>query len=113
MLWTVLDSMWIASSLTSFEIIWMSEAQGIHMNLSARNDFLWECGSKFQTFFSSGGKDSCYNMMQCVAEGHSIVALANLYPKEKDKGKNAQYLLLGLVDLRIIVPQFLIHLIHL
>lgn len=31
----------------------------------------------------SGGKDSCYNMMQCVAEGHEIVALANLYPKGK------------------------------
>lgn len=31
----------------------------------------------------SGGKDSCYNMMQCVAEGHEIVALANLHPKDK------------------------------
>ncbi|GAB1286700.1 Diphthine--ammonia ligase [Apodemus speciosus] len=30
----------------------------------------------------SGGKDSCYNMMQCVAEGHQIVALANLRPDE-------------------------------
>lgn len=29
---------------------------------------------------SSGGKDSCYNMMQCVAAGHRIVALANLRP---------------------------------
>ncbi|KAI9485802.1 MAG: ATP binding domain 4-like protein [Benjaminiella poitrasii] len=28
----------------------------------------------------SGGKDSCYNMMQCVANGHEIVALANLKP---------------------------------
>ncbi|XP_051579168.1 diphthine--ammonia ligase isoform X1 [Myxocyprinus asiaticus] len=28
----------------------------------------------------SGGKDSCYNMMQCVSAGHSIVALANLMP---------------------------------
>lgn len=28
----------------------------------------------------SGGKDSCFNMMQCIANGHSIVALANLYP---------------------------------
>lgn len=33
----------------------------------------------------SGGKDSCYNMMQCVAEGHQIVALANLYPKGRGK----------------------------
>ncbi|XP_048830097.1 diphthine--ammonia ligase isoform X3 [Brienomyrus brachyistius] len=30
----------------------------------------------------SGGKDSCYNMMQCVAAGHEIVALANLQPSE-------------------------------
>uniref|UniRef100_A0A8C2V5L2 Diphthine--ammonia ligase n=1 Tax=Chinchilla lanigera TaxID=34839 RepID=A0A8C2V5L2_CHILA len=30
----------------------------------------------------SGGKDSCYNMMQCIAAGHQIVALANLRPDE-------------------------------
>ena len=29
----------------------------------------------------SGGKDSCFNMMQCVAAGHEIVALANLQPE--------------------------------
>ncbi len=28
----------------------------------------------------SGGKDSCYSMLQCVAAGHEIVALANLRP---------------------------------
>ncbi|KAI8825669.1 ATP-binding protein [Fimicolochytrium jonesii] len=28
----------------------------------------------------SGGKDSCFNMMHCVANGHKIVALANLKP---------------------------------
>ncbi|XP_030855586.1 diphthine--ammonia ligase [Strongylocentrotus purpuratus] len=33
----------------------------------------------------SGGKDSCFNMMQCVAEGHDLVALANLYPQEVDE----------------------------
>ena len=33
----------------------------------------------------SGGKDSCYNMMQCVSAGHQIVALANLQPSEKGK----------------------------
>lgn len=31
----------------------------------------------------SGGKDSCYNMMQCIAAGHDIVALANLKPQSK------------------------------
>lgn len=30
----------------------------------------------------SGGKDSCYNMMQCVQHGHAIVALANLKPRD-------------------------------
>ncbi|NXF49654.1 DPH6 ligase, partial [Oceanites oceanicus] len=34
------------------------------------------------SFSYSGGKDSCYNMMQCVAAGHQIVALANLRPAE-------------------------------
>lgn len=28
----------------------------------------------------SGGKDSTFNMMKCVENGHEIVALANLYP---------------------------------
>jgi len=31
----------------------------------------------------SGGKDSCYNMVQAVAAGHEIVALANLSPRSK------------------------------
>lgn len=35
----------------------------------------------------SGGKDSCYNMMQCVAAGHQIVALANLRPAFTGKKK--------------------------
>ena len=30
----------------------------------------------------SGGKDSCFNMMHCVANGHQIVALGNLYPSK-------------------------------
>nr|XP_056706718.1 diphthine--ammonia ligase [Euleptes europaea] len=34
----------------------------------------------------SGGKDSCYNMMHCVAAGHEIVALANLRPAENKEG---------------------------
>lgn len=30
----------------------------------------------------SGGKDSCYNLMQCVKSGHELVALVNLYPAQ-------------------------------
>jgi len=32
----------------------------------------------------SGGKDSCYNLVQCVAAGHQIVALANLKPLDRN-----------------------------
>ena len=36
----------------------------------------------------SGGKDSCFNMLQCVAAGHKIVALANLRPLDPEMCKN-------------------------
>ncbi len=36
----------------------------------------------------SGGKDSCYNMMKCVASGHEIVALANLQPEQELGGRS-------------------------
>lgn len=32
----------------------------------------------------SGGKDSCFNMMHCVANGNEITALANLHPAPTD-----------------------------
>ncbi|KAF9400841.1 ATP binding domain 4, partial [Podila epigama] len=32
-----------------------------------------------------GGKDSFYNLMQCVANGHTIIALGNLHPPPQDK----------------------------
>jgi diphthine-ammonia ligase len=35
----------------------------------------------------SGGKDSCYNLMQCVAAGHTIVALANILPRRTLAGR--------------------------
>ncbi|XP_013856547.1 diphthine--ammonia ligase, partial [Austrofundulus limnaeus] len=43
----------------------------------------------------SGGKDSCYNMMQCVAAGHRIVALANLRPAHKDELDSYMYQTVG------------------
>ncbi|KAI8597696.1 hypothetical protein EDD21DRAFT_289362, partial [Dissophora ornata] len=33
----------------------------------------------------SGGKDSFYNLMQCVANGHEVIALGNLHPAPQDK----------------------------
>ncbi|GJJ72211.1 diphthine-ammonia ligase [Entomortierella parvispora] len=32
----------------------------------------------------SGGKDSFYNLMQCVANGHTVIALGNLHPAPVD-----------------------------
>uniref|UniRef100_UPI00398E6DF9 diphthine--ammonia ligase isoform X1 n=2 Tax=Pristiophorus japonicus TaxID=55135 RepID=UPI00398E6DF9 len=44
----------------------------------------------------SGGKDSCYNMMQCVAAGHEVVALANLRPaNHKDELDSYMYQTVG------------------
>lgn len=46
----------------------------------------------------SGGKDSCYNMMQCVANGHEIAAIANLKPpsrSEKDELDSYMYQTVG------------------
>jgi len=45
----------------------------------------------------SGGKDSCYNMVQCVAAGHEIVALANLRPENKG-------MLLNAISLHFFIP---------
>ncbi|KAK5643599.1 hypothetical protein RI129_007444 [Pyrocoelia pectoralis] len=43
----------------------------------------------------SGGKDSCYNLMQCVAAGHEIVALANLLPKNRTEIDSYMYQSVG------------------
>jgi len=43
----------------------------------------------------SGGKDSCFNMMHCVYQGHEIVALANLQPEEKDEMDSYMYQTVG------------------
>ena len=40
----------------------------------------------------SGGKDSCFNMLQCEAAGHKIVALANLLPSETSPDEMDSYM---------------------
>ncbi|AET39290.1 diphthine--ammonia ligase Ecym_4223 [Eremothecium cymbalariae DBVPG len=39
---------------------------------------------KFVALFS-GGKDSCYNILHCIKNGHQLVALANLHPKDENQ----------------------------
>lgn len=43
----------------------------------------------------SGGKDSTYNMMQCIAAGHKIVALVNLYPSSSTEVDSYMYQSVG------------------
>ncbi|XP_055641894.1 uncharacterized protein LOC129778808 isoform X2 [Toxorhynchites rutilus septentrionalis] len=43
----------------------------------------------------SGGKDSTYNMMQVTAEGHQVIALANLHPQDKDELDSYMYQTVG------------------
>ncbi|EDO19339.1 hypothetical protein Kpol_1036p86 [Vanderwaltozyma polyspora DSM 70294] len=33
----------------------------------------------------SGGKDSCYNVLHCIKNGHELVALANLHPEDTNE----------------------------
>ena len=54
-------------------------------NSKFRRIFFCSSGLMMRTVaLISGGKDSCYNMLQCIAAGHEIVALANLYPPKYD-----------------------------
>lgn len=43
----------------------------------------------------SGGKDSTFNMMQCIAAGHQIVALANLVPHSETEIDSFMYQSVG------------------
>lgn len=43
----------------------------------------------------SGGKDSTFNMMQCIAADHEIVALANLVPHSKTEIDSFMYQSVG------------------
>ena len=40
----------------------------------------------------SGGKDSCFSMLQCVTAGHEIVGLANLKPKNIKENEIDSYM---------------------
>ena|SRR5690554_4223300 len=42
----------------------------------------------------SGGKDSTYSMLECVDQGHDIVALANLAPSDRAAGQTV-HLVIG------------------
>ena len=43
----------------------------------------------------SGGKASCFNMMQCIAAGHEIAALANISPHNKSELDSYMYQSVG------------------
>ena len=43
----------------------------------------------------SGGKDSAFNIMKCIENGHELVCLANLYPVEKKELNSYMYQSVG------------------
>ncbi|GME81609.1 unnamed protein product [[Candida] boidinii] len=45
----------------------------------------------------SGGKDSCFNILHCLAQGHELTCLANLYPPpaESDEIDSFMYQTVG------------------
>lgn len=40
----------------------------------------------------SGGKDSCFNVLHCLSNGHELIALANLYPEAADSDEIDSYM---------------------
>ncbi|ORY23337.1 hypothetical protein BCR33DRAFT_135120 [Rhizoclosmatium globosum] len=52
----------------------------------------------------SGGKDSCFNMMHCVANGHEIVALANLYSQVSENKEEIDSFMYQTVGSNDVVP---------
>lgn len=40
----------------------------------------------------SGGKDSCFNILHCLAQGHELECLANLYPPQEDNDEIDSYM---------------------
>ncbi|KAF7639815.1 DAO domain-containing protein [Meloidogyne graminicola] len=43
----------------------------------------------------SGGKDSCFNMLRCLEEGHQVICLANLFPPESEEIDSYMYQSVG------------------
>lgn len=43
----------------------------------------------------SGGKDSIFNIIQCIKNGHELVALGNLYPVGSDELDSYMYQSVG------------------
>ena len=61
----------------------------------------------FLVFFCSGGKDSCYNLIECVREGHEVVALGNLKPAQK--GVDLLYTLINPKRIFLNIPSVIIY----
>lgn len=40
----------------------------------------------------SGGKDSCYNVLHCLKQGHTLAAFANLYPADESQQELDSYM---------------------
>ncbi|KAI3367608.1 hypothetical protein L3Q82_026454 [Scortum barcoo] len=97
----------VSAPLGNRPIGWESAA--LTLNSEYEGDHMWRGFGKtsnspkqpalplclFLSLCSSGGKDSCYNMMQCAAAGHQIAALANLRPANTDELDSYMYQTVG------------------
>lgn len=50
----------------------------------------------------SGGKDSIFNTLRCVAHGHELVCVANLYPKQQTEQDSFMYQTVGVETVGVI-----------
>lgn len=58
----------------------------LHTNLGYFRDII----SMKVVALVSGGKDSCFAMMECVKYGHEIIGLAHLFPQENGSKSTAE-----------------------
>lgn len=49
----------------------------------------------------SGGKDSIFNILQCVSYGHELVCVANLHPPSETKEKEMDSFMFQTVGVEI------------
>ncbi|KAJ3402056.1 ATP binding domain 4 [Chytriomyces hyalinus] len=51
-----------------------------------------------------GGKDSCFNVMHCMANGHDVVAVANLFSQMDGKSEEIDSFMYQTVGSNVVVP---------
>ena len=75
------------------KILFKSNIHFRHLSYHKLNMTQLQSGIKHRVLaLVSGGKDSCFSMLQCVSAGHEIVGLANLKPKDENEKELDSYM---------------------